>query len=394
MLSANRIVKFVRAVQNQLPRARSRHRNILVDARTPMNYAVIRPVCDSMRDDRQVRFYFTASEQPSRANEIYRESTEDIRIITPNRAALGRFDAYIAADLLWARLLRGSRRIQMFHGVAGKYGNVYDAPRFSMREWHRIFFINGRRMRNFVEAGAIDPSSPNARLIGYPKLDCLVDGSLKRDEILRSMRLDPGKFAVLYAPTWSPYSSLNAMGEELVTMLGKLGCSVIVKLHDRSRYPEQCHSGGVDWPKRLAPILDRIGGVLADGSNVCPYLAAADLLITDHSSVGFEYLLLDRPVIRIEVPELIKQTGVPPEYVSLLAEASSSVRTAGAAVEAAARAFSEPSLKSCSRRSVAAELFYKPGSATMRAVKELYDVIELDAPPHCRPTEEVPKVPS
>ena len=29
------------------------------------------------------------------------------------------------------------------------------------------------------------------------------------------------------------------------------------------------------------------------------YLAAADVMITDHSSAGFEYLLVDRPLIRI-----------------------------------------------------------------------------------------------
>jgi hypothetical protein len=34
--------------------------------------------------------------------------------------------------------------------------------------------------------------------------------------------------------------------------------------------------------------------------------------------------------------------------------------------------------QSAERRRVAADLFYRPGGATMRSVKELYDVIELD----------------
>ncbi len=49
---------------------------------------------------------------------------------------------------------RRPSRIQMFHGVAGKYG--FDAPSGSMREWHRLFFVNERRLRNFIAAGAID----------------------------------------------------------------------------------------------------------------------------------------------------------------------------------------------------------------------------------------------
>ena len=91
---------------------------------------------------------------------------------------------------MWATLPRGAgARIQMFHGVGGKYG--FDAPPGSMRQWHRLFFVNERRLRNFVRAGAIDPASPAACLIGMPKVDCLVDGSLARAPLLEQFGLDP-----------------------------------------------------------------------------------------------------------------------------------------------------------------------------------------------------------
>ena len=57
----------------------------------------------------------------------------------------------------------------MFHGVGGKYG--FDAPITSMRDWDRMFFVNERRLRNFVKAGAIDAGSPAIRLVGCPKAD-------------------------------------------------------------------------------------------------------------------------------------------------------------------------------------------------------------------------------
>jgi CDP-glycerol glycerophosphotransferase len=247
-----------------------------------------------------------------------------------------------------------------------------------MREWDRLFFINRRRMENFIRAGAIDADSQAARLVGYPKLDCLVDGTLTRDDVLRAIGIDVESRTVLYAPTWSPYSSLNAMGEELVKGLVAAGYSVIVKLHDRSRDPEYKHSGGVDWPSLLEPILRAGGGWLADGSDACPYLAAADLLITDHSSVGFEYLLLDRPIIRIEMPELIANTDINPDYVALLRDASTTVRDVKETIKAVEKCFCDGGTLSPERRAVAAELFYEPGTATARAVRELYDVIELD----------------
>ena len=80
---------------------------------------------------------------------------------------------------MWAPLPRETARVQMFHGVGGKYG--FDAPDRSMREWHRLFFVNERRLRNFVARGAIDADSPAIRLVGMPKVDCLVDGTFQRD---------------------------------------------------------------------------------------------------------------------------------------------------------------------------------------------------------------------
>ena len=101
-------------------------------------------------------------------------------------------------------------------------------------------------------------------------------------------------------------------------------------------------------------------------------------MITDHSSVGFKFLLLDRPIIRIEMPELIANTDVNLDYVHLLQEAATTVRDVDEAVTAVESCFGNPDSLSRSRRAVAGELFYKPGTATERAVRELYEVIELD----------------
>src|SRR4029453_18682674 len=128
--------------------------------------------------------------------------------------ALMKFSAYITSDFTWTPLPRGTCRIQTFHGVSGKYG--FDAPTQSLRAWHRLFFINRRRLRNCIAAGALAADSPAIRLIGMPKVDCLVDGSLDRDAALRSLDLPADRPTVLYAPTWSPASSLNRFGISLI----------------------------------------------------------------------------------------------------------------------------------------------------------------------------------
>ena len=168
------------------------------------------------------------------------------------------------------------------------------------------------------------------------------------------------------------------MGEELVKRLGEAGYAVIVKLHDRSRDLEYVNSGGVDWGARLEPLLQQFDGVLASGHNSSQYLPAADIMITDHSSVGFEYLLLDRPLIRIHVPELIENTDIEPSYVELLARASTSVKNVDEVIAAVERAFVDPDTNSAQRMAIANQMFYKPGTATDRAVKEIYELLELD----------------
>ena len=374
MRAVRSLVRRVHEIDKRIGR-RSGRRRILVDGHTPMNFTIVKPVFRAMERDPRLSFYFTQSHEPDKIDYVYREAP-DARKIHPRVAALVRFDAYLTSDFLWAPLLRGTSRIQMFHGVGGKYG--FDAPDRSMREWQRLLFVNGRRLRNFIAHDAIDADSTAARLVGMPKVDCLVDGTYQRHDVLVSLGLDPARPTVLYAPTWSPASSLNAMGVELMQALERMPVNVILKLHDRSCDMRPRYSGGVDWVQRMQPLLAPGKRVLAPGHDISPYLVAADLMITDHSSAGFEFLRRDRPVVRIHRPELIELAHVHPDYVALLASVSHSVHGVPEAIAAVERGLADPTQHGSERRAVAADLFYKPGGATSRCVAELYEAIELE----------------
>jgi len=155
------------------------------------------------------------------------------------------------------------------------------------------------------------------------------------------------------------------------------GHAVIVKLHDRSYDSEHANSGGVRWGEILGPLLRPPNGHLARGSNSCPYLMAADVMITDHSSVGFEYLLLDRPLVRVEIPELLAKANVNRDYIELFSNVSTTVRGVDEVVSAVERSLADPYHLSKARQAVASDLFHRPGNATALAVKELYDLLEL-----------------
>ena len=350
-------------------------RRILVDARTPVHYAMFAPVHRAMRHDPRVRFCFIASDEPENAASIFRAAGANARVVGSTAAALTKFDAYLTSDFTWTRLLHKTCRIQMFHGVGGKYG--FDAPSEPLTAWHRLFFVNRRRLRNCIAAGALAADSPAIRLIGMPKVDCLVDGSLQRDAVLTALGLPVERPTVLYAPTWSPASSLNAIGVELVGRLRAMHVNVIVKLHDRSRDPRPQYSGGVDWAAALQPHLRAGSALLATDADICPYLVAADVMITDHSSCGFEYLLLDRPVVRIHRPELIKLANIHADYVGLLTEVSQSTTGVDDTIAAVEWSLANQRAKSATRRAVAADLFHEPGTATARCTAEMYEAIQL-----------------
>jgi len=197
---------------------------------------------------------------------------------------------------------------------------------------------------------------------------------------LRVLGLPANRPTVLYAPTWSPASSLNLLGVALLKRLRELPVNVIVKLHDRSCDPRRQYSGGIDWPAMLAPYLADGEAVLASEADICPYLAAADVMVTDHSSAGFEYLLLDRPLVRIHSPALITLANIHQDYVRMLSDVSESTSGVGDTVAAIERALADPSARSATRRAVAADLFFQPGTATQRCTDALYEAIGLDRP--------------
>jgi hypothetical protein len=355
---------------------------VLFEAASPLSVAVFRPVYERLRQDSRLQFWFTASDESWSARETFATGGIYDRILSSAEVRWMKFDAYINTDfwnMTWLR--RRTRRIHLFHGVAGKYG--LDAPveiAPVVAAFDRLIFANEDRLARYVEAGMVDRESGQAALIGYPKVDCLVDGSLDRTALANQLGLDPNRPTVLYAPTWSPHSSLNVMGEQVITALSALNMNVIVKLHDRSYTATTRGSGGVDWCQFLERLCRRCGVHLAQGADVSPYLYVSDALVTDHSSVGFEYMLLDRPIVAIDCPMLLEKARVNPQKAQLLRSAARVVSTASQAAAAVTEELANPFHLSRRRREIAASLFYEPGSATGRAVDCVYDLLGLSAP--------------
>jgi len=357
-------------------------KRVLFEAASPMSFTIFKSIYERLTDDPRVEIWFSSYGGVWEPEQIFGAYGISTRILSRNAAEWLKVDAYVNADfwdMTWLR--RRTRRIHLFHGVAGKYG--LDAPLDlapTIAAFDCLMFINDDRRRRYVDAGLVPDDWHSAPVVGYPKLDCLVDGSLNREAITRSLGLNPSTPTVLYAPTWSPHSSLNPMGEDVVERLAAEGLQVIVKLHDRSYDRRERGAGGIDWTARLKKYdSERLIRVVqrADGS---PFMAASDVMVSDHSSIAFEYMLLDRPLVVIDRADLIEHARINPEKVRQLRSAAEVVRTPEHVVRSVLRALQQPGTLSAERARVATALFYKPGTATDRALAQLYRILDLAIP--------------
>jgi CDP-glycerol glycerophosphotransferase len=276
------------------------------------------------------------------------------------------------------RLRRCARRVNFFHGVAGKYDldNPAGLP-LGFEYYDHVAFINEDRMSRYLAAGVVRPSQ--AALVGYPKLDRLASGGYDAEATRRALGLADDRPAALYAPTYSDASSLHLAGEAIVRALSAAGFAVMVKLHDRSLDADSRYTAGIDWRARFEALERELGCErvrFVDVADASPLLAAADVLVTDHSSIGFEYLVLDRPVVVFDAPDLARAARINPEKIALLRSAATVARTAQETARAAACGLADPGALSAVRRRIARDMFFKPGTATARAVSLLKAAIE------------------
>ena len=372
---ARRVALGVRRVDQAVGRLAG-GRRILVEARTPLNLAVIRPVLDRLRSDPRIRLQFTGSDRAD-LRAAFEELGVAGSVIGRDEATWTRFDLYVNTDPWEAVALRRvSRQLNFFHGVAGKYD--LDCPAdlpLGFDRYDAVAFPNGRRRDSYVEAGIVP--ADRARLIGYPKIDVLANG---RDGPRHEARLglDPARPTVIFAPTFSHASALNHAGEAIIEALLAGGCNVIAKLHDRALDPDPRYTGGVNWPERLG----RYAGphfLLAASGDSTPFVLASDVMVTDHSSIGFEFCVLDRPLVVYDAPGLVETARINPEKVALLRSAAAVVGDAAALADAVREALVSPRTRAEQRARAASDVFYQPGGATARALQLVYELIELPA---------------
>jgi hypothetical protein len=349
--------------------------SLLFSGYAPVHFVCFRPIYEQLRRRSGLEFWFSGGSEGGdgpalTARQLYRPFRLPAeRILSLDAMRKRRFDFVFCGHVSGYFPREDRARVQIFHGLS--FRNM--AVRREVLVYDHLFITGPYMMRAFQENRLLRPGDPRCIPIGFPKVDRLVDGSLDRLRILRRLGLSGRRPVVLYAPTGQKRNSLETVGEEVLRRLRRTGrYDILIKLHDHPR------DKSVDWVAKLRPLLDAHTKMVTD-FDVVPYLFVADLLITDASSVSSEYSLLDRPMVFIDVPELLEAMRV--KGVSLDLETwgrrgGITVRWPDEAVDAVRWALDHPGHGGRVRRAMAKDLFYNPGHAAETAARWFLDRCE------------------
>jgi len=208
-------------------------------------------------------------------------------------------------------------------------------------------------------------------VIGYPPMDPLF-----KPEPL-GLPFDPplDRKTVLYAPTHNPglTSALRLAEDPVGFLLGeRTDINLIIKPH-----PRLCEQrpGLIEGWKTSINDREGVWLVTEASLDVAPFLKEADVLVTDASSVMFEYLALDRPVVLINPPSKGRDTtfldddGIEWKWRDLGTE----VKDIEYLSDAVTEALENPDAKAETRARYAKQLFgkFNDGKATLRLVESI-----------------------
>ncbi len=142
--------------------------------------------------------------------------------------------------------------------------------------------------------------------IGYPRIDLTLNASDDtKDQIGSRLELDPSKKTVLYAPTWRGSSKIsnwfdsNKLIEDL-KMLAELDVNLIFRSHTET----DSLLKDVKFPDNIV--------VPPPDIQTNELLSIADILITDYSSVFFDFIVTERPIIHYlyDVEKYTRERGL------------------------------------------------------------------------------------
>lgn len=225
------------------------------------------------------------------------------------------FDNYSKDINFWQS--GGAMKVNLWHGIPLKkiqYDNVFDKFRHPRNVWERLKNfprnISDEKpshyvlttSENLIEIFSSAFRTEKVLVAGYPRNAVLISDEIKNVysieekadrkkifDFLNNKKDGKNKKMIFYMPTFRQSENLffnNFDKDDFQVFLKKNNILFCVKVHPKSKLSKEFES-----------IKSENIMVINKDADPYVFLKLSDVLITDYSSVYFDYLLLDRPII-------------------------------------------------------------------------------------------------
>ncbi|MDD3051607.1 MAG: glycosyltransferase [Candidatus Cloacimonetes bacterium] len=212
-------------------------------------------------------------------------------------------DYTFIADTIAGKVKGCGKIINIGHGTISK-GYYFTETVWTEREnWVDLLCVPGRYAKEQFD----NLLNCKVAATGMPKLDPVFSGKYNRKKMCTDLGLDASRKIVLYAPTFNiDLSSLYDFANR-IQELSNYDFYLLIKLHG---------STPPDFVNHYRKIGQKINNFrFIEDTNLAPYLAGADLMISDVSSAFMEFMALDKPVILYNNPNTPNYHGYQPENI-------------------------------------------------------------------------------
>ena len=212
------------------------------------------------------------------------------------------------------------RIIHLTHGSLIKNVGLLEKDISFLKRMYYFFFVRTNISYSIATsdffvpstAGYIGINQKKILITGFPRNDALWNSNLTCPKLLSNCG-----FTVLYAPTWRknsnvrlfPFDDLNF--NELNEFLESENITIFIRLHPNDEE---------NFDQRI--LGNRIKSFFSNEYNeIMDFLKYFDSLITDYSSIAYDFLLLNRPMIFLpyDYDEYCSQIGFAVNYKTIAA---------------------------------------------------------------------------
>lgn len=180
--------------------------------------------------------------------------------------------------------------IQTWHGVPLKHLGLDEANlEFLPKNWYQnvkfdILTCSSEYDQKIFQR--IFPSTTNIQSIGLPRNYELVHHDYNRDETIEKLKLDPKKPILLYAPTFREYQQTKTGSTYLTNPFSK----------ETEKWLSEHYNVLMRGHYFTESIEDNPFVDVSSYEDLNELMRVSDLLVTDYSSIMFDYALLGKPI--------------------------------------------------------------------------------------------------